>query len=175
MQIVHFYSLSTSLPSSFPSFTIQRPVSQKSRNFSDLFRVPQFPSYLRNAEALSHQTSQSSCFFYVKNVLKGQRLKTGRLQFDNGLSGPEKFSGLSRNRPQACDILRCKSSHDDDGDKNVTNSINEKTQTFCTLCTCFFQFFAHIAVVLVLFTTLTLSATGFQLILRTAVINLIQR
>ena len=35
----------------------------KSRNFSGLFRVPQFPLYLRNAEVLSHQTSQSSWFF----------------------------------------------------------------------------------------------------------------
>ena len=32
------------------------PVSQKSRNVSGLFRVPQFPLYLRNAAALSHQT-----------------------------------------------------------------------------------------------------------------------
>ena len=35
----------------------QRPVSQKSRNFSDLFRMPQFSLYLRNAEVLSHQSS----------------------------------------------------------------------------------------------------------------------
>ena len=38
----------------------QRPVSQKSRNFSGQYRVPQFPLYLRNAEVLSLQTSQSS-------------------------------------------------------------------------------------------------------------------
>ena len=38
----------------------QGPVSQKSRNFSALFRVPQFLFYLRNAEVLSHQTLQSS-------------------------------------------------------------------------------------------------------------------
>ena len=77
-----------------------------------------------------------------------KRLKTGGLQFDNGLSGPEKFSGLSKNRPQACDTSRCKSSHDDDGDKNVTNSINERKKprsfarfargfsTFCTFRGC---------------------------------------
>ena len=41
----------------------QGPVSQKSRNFSGLFRVPQFPLYLRNAEVLSHQTSKFSYFF----------------------------------------------------------------------------------------------------------------
>ena len=39
------------------------PVSQKSRNFSGLFRAPQFFFYLRNAEILSHQTSLSSWFF----------------------------------------------------------------------------------------------------------------
>ena len=36
------------------------PVSQKSQNFSGLFRVPQFPLYVHNAEVLTHQTSQSS-------------------------------------------------------------------------------------------------------------------
>ena len=106
-----------------------------------------------------------------------KRLKTGGLQFGNGLSGPEKFSGLSKNRPQACDIFRCKSSHNDDGDKNVTNSINERKKNPEVLHALHvpFPLFAHFAVVLVLFTTLTLSATSFQLILRTAVINLIQR
>ena len=38
-------------------------VSQKSRNFSGLFRVPQFPLYLRNAEILSTRALQSSWFF----------------------------------------------------------------------------------------------------------------
>ena len=42
---------------------IQGPVCRKSRNFSGLFWVPQFPLYLRNTEVLSHQTSQSSWFF----------------------------------------------------------------------------------------------------------------
>ena len=41
----------------------QEPVSQKFRNLSGLFRVPQFPLYLRNAEAISHQTSLSFWFF----------------------------------------------------------------------------------------------------------------
>ena len=35
-------------------------VSQKSRNVSGLFWVPQLPLYLRNAEVLSIQTSLSS-------------------------------------------------------------------------------------------------------------------
>ena len=39
------------------------PVSQKFRNFWDLFQVPHFPFYLGNADVLSHQTLQSSCFF----------------------------------------------------------------------------------------------------------------
>ena len=47
----------------------QWPVSQNSRNFSGLFRVSQFPTHLRNAEVLSHQTSQSSWFFlHLKHV-----------------------------------------------------------------------------------------------------------
>ena len=41
----------------------QGPVAQKSRNFLGLFRLPEFPFFLRNAEALSHQTFQSSLFF----------------------------------------------------------------------------------------------------------------
>ena len=61
----------------------QSPVSQKSRNFSGLFRVPQFPLYLRNAEVVSHQTSQSSSFSYIKNTSKDQLFKTSGLQFDN--------------------------------------------------------------------------------------------
>ena len=78
----------------------QSPVSQKSRNFSGLFRVPQFPLYLRNAEVVSHQTSQSSSFSYIENTLKDQLFKTSGLQFDNWLFRPQEFSALSRNRPQ---------------------------------------------------------------------------
>lgn len=36
------------------------PVSQKSRNFSSLFWVTQFPLYHHNAEVLNHQTLQFS-------------------------------------------------------------------------------------------------------------------
>ena len=67
--------------------------------------MPQFPLYLRNAKVPSHQTSQSSWsvfFFYINNMFKDQLFKTSGLQFDNWLSRPEKFSGLSRNRPLAC-------------------------------------------------------------------------
>ena len=41
------------------------PIPQKSRNFSDLFRVPQLPLYLGNAEVLSHQSSQPSTSFFM--------------------------------------------------------------------------------------------------------------
>ena len=41
----------------------QAPVSQKSRNNSGLFRVPQFPLYTRNGEVQSHKTSESSWDF----------------------------------------------------------------------------------------------------------------
>ena len=39
------------------------PGSRKSRNFSGLFRMSQFPLYLNNTEVVSHQTSQSPWFF----------------------------------------------------------------------------------------------------------------
>ena len=71
------------------------PVSQKSHNFSSLFRVPQFPLYLCNAIKLCNPLD----FSYVKNRLKDQLFKTSGLQFDNWLFRPEKFSGLFRNRP----------------------------------------------------------------------------
>ena len=55
--------------------------------------------YLCNTEVLRFQPSQSS-LHYIKNILKGQPFKTSKFQFDNWLFGPNKFSGLSRNRPQ---------------------------------------------------------------------------
>ena len=48
----------------------QGPISHKSRNFSGLSRVPQVPLYLRNAEVLSHQSSQSSWFFLHSKHVK---------------------------------------------------------------------------------------------------------
>ena len=39
-------------------------------------------------------------FSYIKNMFKDQLFKTNGLQFKNWFSGPEKFSGLSRNRLQ---------------------------------------------------------------------------
>ena len=50
--------------------TVLGPVSQKSRNFLGLFRVPQLLLlYLHNAKVISLQTSQSSWFFlYWKHV-----------------------------------------------------------------------------------------------------------
>ena len=48
----------------------QGPVSQKSRNFSGLFWVPQFSLYLRNADVLSQQTSQFSLFFLPLKLVK---------------------------------------------------------------------------------------------------------
>ena len=52
------------------AWNIQGPVSQKSRNFSGLLRVPQSPLYLRNAEVLSHHSSQSSSFFLHQKHVK---------------------------------------------------------------------------------------------------------
>ena len=78
---------------------------QKSRNFSGPFRLPQLPLYLRNAEVLSRQTSQSC---NTKSMFKDQFFKTRRLQFDKWLLGPTKLSGLSRNRPQLRVFFRWK-------------------------------------------------------------------
>ena len=61
--------------------------------FSGLFRVPQFPLYLRNAEVLIH-----SNFLALKTCQKIS-FKTSGFQSENFLLGPTKFSGLSRNRP----------------------------------------------------------------------------
>ena len=50
--------------------------------------------------ALALRQSVIALVDYIKNILKGQPFKTSRLQFDNWLFGPNKFSGLSRNRSQ---------------------------------------------------------------------------
>ena len=44
-------------------------------------------------------------FSYIKNMLKDQLFKMSRLQLDDWLFGPEKFSGLSKNRPLVCGNL----------------------------------------------------------------------
>ena len=62
-----------------PRVWVLWPVSQKSRNFSGLFRVPQFLLNLRNAEVLSHQTSQSSLFFLHQKHVKGLAFQTKQI------------------------------------------------------------------------------------------------
>ena len=80
------------------------PVSRKSRNFSGLLRVPQFPLYLRNAEVLKLRNPLG--FSCIRNLLKDQLFKTSGLQCDNWLFGPEKFSGLLRNGLLALTVQR---------------------------------------------------------------------
>ena len=58
-----------------------------------------FPLCLRSANVFSHQTSQSPCFSYIKSLFKDQLFKKGGMQSHSWLSGPEKFSGRSRNMP----------------------------------------------------------------------------
>ena len=78
------------------------PVSQKSRNFSGLFRVPQFPSYLRNAEVLSLQTSQSSWFFLHQKRVKRSAFQNNRIAlWQLALLGSEKFLRLLRKSPES--------------------------------------------------------------------------
>ena len=49
-------------------FTVQGPVSRKSRNFTGHFRMSQFPLYLNNGENLSRQTSKSFFSFLFVTV-----------------------------------------------------------------------------------------------------------
>ena len=73
----------------------------KSRNFSGLFRMPQFTLYLRNAEVLSHQPLQSSFFFLHQKHVKRPAFENKRIAVHNRYFGPEKFSGFSGKSPQA--------------------------------------------------------------------------
>ena len=57
----------------------QKTLSQMSRNFSGLFRVPQFPLYLRNAEVLSRQTLQYSWFFFHWKHVKKSGFENKRI------------------------------------------------------------------------------------------------
>ena len=72
----------------------QGPVSQKSRHFSGLFRVPQLPLYLRNAEVLSLQTAQSSLLVFL--VLKTCKKISFSKQADCSLTAC--FSGARSSR-----------------------------------------------------------------------------
>ena len=76
--------------------TAQGPVSQKSRNFSGLFRVPQLPVplYLRNAEVLSVQTAQPSCRVFL--ILKTLKKISFSKQVDCSFTAS--FSDLKRSR-----------------------------------------------------------------------------
>ena len=81
------------------------PVSQKSRNFTGPFGVPQFPLYICNVEIKLLNFAVFLVFHTLSNLLKDQLFKTGGLHFDNWLFGPEKFQELSRNReigPKPC-------------------------------------------------------------------------
>ena len=77
-------------PKSFGSFEKRAPVSQKSRNFSGLFQVLQFPLYLRIAEVLSHQTLQSSS----KRCQKISLSKRADCSFTTGFSDPKSSRAL---------------------------------------------------------------------------------
>ena len=71
---------------------------QKSQTFLGLFRVPQFPLYLRNSKVLSHETSQSPWFFsHVKDHL----FKESGLQFDNWPLGPKRSPDFRETGPRS--------------------------------------------------------------------------
>ena len=75
------------------------PVSRNSRDLSGLFRMPQFLYIFWTPRFYAIKLGKPLCFYYIKNILKDQLFKASRLKFDNWLFGPEKFLGLSRNRP----------------------------------------------------------------------------
>lgn len=68
------------------------------------FGCHDYPLYLRNAEVLSHQTSQSPVFYTLK-LLKDQLFKKSGWQSNNWLLLLETLSGLSRNRPQLLNFI----------------------------------------------------------------------
>ena len=74
--------------------------SNVTKLFGPISGATEFSLYLRNAEVLSHQTSQSSWFSYIKSTLKEQLFKISGLQFVNWLFGFVWFFGLLRNAPQ---------------------------------------------------------------------------
>ena len=82
--------------------TAQGPVSQKSRNFSGLFRVPQLPLYLRNAEVLSLQTAQSSCrvFLILKTRKKISFSKQADCSFTARFSDPKRSRDFRETGPR---------------------------------------------------------------------------
>ena len=80
------------------------PVSQKSRNFSGLSRVPQFPLYLRNAGVLSHQTSPFSCFSFIEIMLKDQLFEPSRFKFDNWLLARKVLGTFNRLLARVSDV-----------------------------------------------------------------------
>ena len=76
------------------------PVSQKSRNFSGLFRVPQFLLYLRNTEVLGLQTSQSSFFFLMlKTCKKISFSKQADCSLITSFSGPKRSGDFRETGP----------------------------------------------------------------------------
>ena len=75
-------------------------------NFRAYFECHDSPLYLRNAEVLSHQTSQSPVLvFYTLKLLKDQLFKKSGWQSNNWLLLLETLSGLSRNRPQLLNFI----------------------------------------------------------------------
>ena len=70
-------------------------VSQRSRKFLGLFRMPQLPLHLRKAEALiTIKLRNPLSFSYIKNTHTAQLFETSGLQLDNWLFGPEQILGL---------------------------------------------------------------------------------
>ena len=90
-------------PKSYGTFEKQGPVSRKSRNFSGTFGVAQCFLYVQSEGVLRHETLQ--LFYYIfplQHMKKKKQLyRISGSQFYEWLFGPEMFSGLSRNRPQA--------------------------------------------------------------------------
>ena len=92
------------------------PVSRKSRNFTGLYRVSQFPLYLKN----------------VRDFIVILLFVTSKTCLNIGFPKQavvEKFSGLSRNGPRLSSLSRCSSL--------ITDMISRQTIAGCKMQRCY--------------------------------------
>ena len=69
------------------------PFLKKPHNFSRLFRAPQFPLYLLNADILSHQTLEPSWLFLHQKYVKRSAFQNKRIAVSLLAFRAQKFLG----------------------------------------------------------------------------------
>ena len=80
--------------------TDQGPVSRKSRNFSAPFGWQNSLCIFKTKASRGTKLCSYFYFYSLYNIWEDQLYRISRPEFDEWLFGPEKLSGLSRNRPQ---------------------------------------------------------------------------